>query len=383
MALYGRDDSHYQSIGQTRTGNADFIVAKATEGTYYQDANFDGNMGIGGPRAAYHYKGGGDPIAEADYHVNFIKSKGLWGQIGDYLDNETETDVAWAKAWLDRVKATTGVTPGIYMSASTVNAADWSPVANAGYPLWIAGYPYRYYVAEPSRPADGEMPYGIGAWKTWAMWQYSDCVGAQDLDVFNGDATKWQQMAAANGAVQPATPVNSGAVGATTSSQSTNGMYTVKAGDTLSGIAARYGTTYSYLASENHIANPNRIYIGQQIYVPNAGGYTAPVQPVGSSTYVVQSGDTLSGIAAKFGTTYQYLAELNNISNPNLIWVGQVLKVTGSSNAPASGNTYTVKAGDTLSGIAAAHGTTYQHLAAINGIANPNIISVGQVIRLS
>ena len=91
-------------------------------------------------------------------------------------------------------------------------------------------------------------------------------------------------------------------------------------------------------------------------------------------------------MAAKFGTTWQTLQKLNGIVNANVIYPGQVLKISGgaaSAPAPApSVRTYTVKSGDTLSGIAAMFGTTYQALAAKNGIANPNLIYPGQVINI-
>lgn len=97
------------------------------------------------------------------------------------------------------------------------------------------------------------------------------------------------------------------------------------------------------------------------------------------STYTVKSGDTLSGIASKYGTTYQYLAQLNGLANPNKIYVGQVLKVTGQAKTE---KTYTVKSGDTLSGIASKFGTTYQAIASKNGIKNPNLIYPGQVLKI-
>ncbi|WP_346960991.1 LysM peptidoglycan-binding domain-containing protein [Faecalicatena contorta] len=105
----------------------------------------------------------------------------------------------------------------------------------------------------------------------------------------------------------------------------------------------------------------------------------APAPAPASRTYTVKSGDTLSGIAAKYGTTYQHLADINGISNPNVIYAGQVLKIDG---AAAAAKTYTVKSGDTLSGIAAKFGTTYQHLAQINGISNPDLIHPGQVLKI-
>lgn len=103
--------------------------------------------------------------------------------------------------------------------------------------------------------------------------------------------------------------------------------------------------------------------------------------PVSNGTYTVQEGDTLSAIAALYGTSYQELAAINGIANPDLIYPGQVLQVTGNPQAPSS-TTYTVESGDTLSAIAAMYGTNYQHLAAINGIENPDLIYPGQVLRI-
>jgi LysM repeat protein len=105
------------------------------------------------------------------------------------------------------------------------------------------------------------------------------------------------------------------------------------------------------------------------------------------TTYTVKRGDTLSGIAAKFGTTYQKLAEINGISNPNFISVGQVLKInTTKTTAQTTSNSgkqyYYVKRGDTLSHIARKYGTTVARLVALNGIRNANKIYVGQSIRV-
>lgn len=107
---------------------------------------------------------------------------------------------------------------------------------------------------------------------------------------------------------------------------------------------------------------------------------SAPIQAPATSTYTVQSGDTLSSIAAKFGTNYQALASLNGISNPNLIYVGQALRVNGS--ASASSVYYTVRAGDNLSAIASRYGTSYQSIASLNGLANPNLIFAGQTLKI-
>ena len=97
-------------------------------------------------------------------------------------------------------------------------------------------------------------------------------------------------------------------------------------------------------------------------------------------TYTVKAGDTLSEIAMKYGTTYQELARINNIANPNLIYAGQVIKINGTAET-----TYTVKSGDTLSGIASKYGTTWQKLYEKNKsvIGNdPNLIKPGQVLKV-
>ncbi|HAP3549688.1 TPA: LysM peptidoglycan-binding domain-containing protein [Enterococcus faecalis] len=94
------------------------------------------------------------------------------------------------------------------------------------------------------------------------------------------------------------------------------------------------------------------------------------------ATHVVQYGETLSSIAYQYGTNYQTLAALNGLTNPNLIYPGQILKVNGS----VVSNIYTVQYGDNLSSIAAKLGTTYQTLAALNGLANPNLIYPGQTL---
>lgn len=95
------------------------------------------------------------------------------------------------------------------------------------------------------------------------------------------------------------------------------GTYVVQAGDTLSGIASRYGTTWQALASLNHLSNPNYIYVGQRLTVR---GGTA-----GGHSYVVRPGDNLSTIASRLGTSVSRLASLNRIRNVNLIYPGEKL----------------------------------------------------------
>ncbi|WP_338930485.1 LysM peptidoglycan-binding domain-containing protein [Streptomyces netropsis] len=100
--------------------------------------------------------------------------------------------------------------------------------------------------------------------------------------------------------------------------------YTVKSGDTLTAIAARFGTTVEQLVKWNNIPNPDLIKVGQQLIVARAD---SPQE----TRYTVQSGDTLTAIAARFGTTVEQLVKWNNIPNPDLIKVGQQLIVAKSA----------------------------------------------------
>lgn len=181
----------------------------------------------------------------------------------------------------------------------------------------------------------------------------------------------------------------------TNTSSSATGTYTVQSGDTLSGIANKFGTNYESLANLNNISNPNRIYVGQVLKLSansntasSAHQATTNATPAGS--YSVKAGDSLSAIAARYGMSYETLARLNNISNPNRIYVGQVLKlssgstvsnVVNHSTASAAGS-YTVKSGDSLSAIAARYGLSYETLARLNNISDPNRIYVGQTLNL-
>ncbi len=152
--------------------------------------------------------------------------------------------------------------------------------------------------------------------------------------------------------------------------------YVVQAGDTLSGIAAKYGTTWQALAQLNHLPDPNLIRVGQVLRVRGSA-------PTGGSTYTVVAGDTLSGIGAKLGVSWPAIASANGIGAPYTIYPGQVLQIPGGGGAPAPGpQTYTVVAGDTLSGIGVKVGVNWQDIAAKNGITSPYIIRPGQVLTL-
>lgn len=188
---------------------------------------------------------------------------------------------------------------------------------------------------------------------------------------------------------------NSSSATSSSTAATTAGTYTVKAGDTLSAIASRYSTSSSTLASLNSLSNPNLIYVGQVLKVSSNASTSSSTSSSANNTvttassYTVKAGDTLSAIAAKYGTTYQALASANSISNPNDIYVGQVIKVSATVTAASSqtvsstsSGSYTVKSGDTLYGIALANGLNWRTLAKQNGISDPNVIFVGQKLSL-
>ena len=148
-------------------------------------------------------------------------------------------------------------------------------------------------------------------------------------------------------------------------------------------IANKYGTTVDSIVSLNNIQNPNLIYVGQILRIPTTQN---ALQNSENSTvyYTVKSGDTLSKIADEYNVTVESIARENSISNPNIIYVGQVLKIeTVRYNVHATGKViYLVKPGDTLSQIAQIYGTTVSELVRINDIQNPNLIYVGEKIRI-
>lgn len=168
--------------------------------------------------------------------------------------------------------------------------------------------------------------------------------------------------------------------------------YTVTAGDTLSGIASRHGTTVAAIAEANGIDNPDLIYVGQQLVLPgDTPAEAAAPGPVRTGdpaeTYVVQAGDTLATIARKFGVSVADLARANGISDPNRVYGGTLLRI-GTEPPPPPGvhgggtGEHVVAAGQTLSGIAGHYGIAVAELAAANSIANPNLIRVGQRLQV-
>ena len=151
-------------------------------------------------------------------------------------------------------------------------------------------------------------------------------------------------------------------------------------------IAQRYHTTVEAIARLNQIHNPNYIYIGEVLKihtdVPASDGTFC-------SQYIVRRGDTLSRIAEQFHTSVQALVRANDLRDPDQIIPGEVLKIPATHvNAPHSSptkqldGTYVVKAGDTLARIAEKFDTTAEKLAEMNGLQHPDHIYPGQVLRV-
>lgn len=110
--------------------------------------------------------------------------------------------------------------------------------------------------------------------------------------------------------------------------------YTVKAGDTLSSIARRYGTTVDAIVRANNLRNPNYIRVGQKLWIPSSGGGSSSCN---GTWYTVQKGDTLYSIAKRYGTTVEAITYANGLKDPYVIKTGQKLCIPGSGGgSPAT-----------------------------------------------
>jgi len=167
-------------------------------------------------------------------------------------------------------------------------------------------------------------------------------------------------------------------IGVAEAEQSSCTYYTVRWGDTLYSIARRYGTTVTAIAQANGIANPSFIRVGQVLCIPSW-----PAPPPSGVYYTVRWGDTLYSIARRYGTTVTAIAQANGILNPALVRVGQVLFIPTRPAwppLPPSGVYYTVQWGDTLYSIARRFGTSVWAIVVANNIPNPSLIYRGQVL---
>ncbi|WP_143875769.1 LysM peptidoglycan-binding domain-containing protein, partial [Oenococcus oeni] len=163
------------------------------------------------------------------------------------------------------------------------------------------------------------------------------------------------------------------------------------------------GTTVSAIATANNISNPDYIYVGEVLTIGSCTSTSTSTSSTSSSStssssksYTVASGDTLTSIAKAYGTTVSAIATANNISNPDYIYVGEVLTIgsstststststssTSSSSTSSSSKSYTVASGDTLTSIAKAYGVSISTLAKLNNISNTNLIYAGTTLKI-
>ena len=248
--------------------------------------------------------------------------------------------------------------------------------------IWVASYPTTAINDQPLWPYFPSMP-GV------AMWQFSSTARYGGLD-YNVDLLGVTKNGYRHGdAEKPITKpdaVKDGIVADNTPKKDIKSGYIVKvnfSAKTWSNGAGIpdwvKGNSYEVIQT-----NGNKVLLGgimswidrSNVEILATAKQNA-IQPA-TTTYTVRSGDSLSAIAAKFGTTVSALQSANNIHNANLIYPGQVLKVSGQAT---TSNTYTVRSGDNLSTIAGRLGTTVSHLQSVNGIRNANLIYPGQSLR--
>jgi murein DD-endopeptidase MepM/ murein hydrolase activator NlpD len=157
-------------------------------------------------------------------------------------------------------------------------------------------------------------------------------------------------------------------------------VHIIQSGETLTTIAELYGTTVEVLQQLNNISDPTLIFAGQELILPGGGG-TAVAVP-----YTSQIGDTLQGLAAEFNTTIEDIARNNRLINPGYLVAGQPLNIvsrTGSADPqPVSGTAHVVGHGDTLLTIAAQYNQTPAAIIAANNLAIPTYLIPGQRLRV-
>jgi LysM repeat protein len=176
----------------------------------------------------------------------------------------------------------------------------------------------------------------------------------------------------------------------TTTAAGVDGMtYTVRWGDTLLSIAQMYGTTVDAIKAANGLTS-DFIIVGQELIIPVDAVVPPETMPPSAGhpgVHIVQPGENLFRIALRYGTTVDAIAKANNIINPWFIYVGQELMIpTGGGGMPSppgpGGQTYVVQPGDTLYSIAVRYDTTVQALMVANNLSNPNLIYVGQTLKV-
>lgn len=349
MALNGIDISGWQKGINLEAVPADFVIMKATEGTGYVsddcDRQYQQCKKAGKLRGVYHYANGGDAIAEADFFLKniqgYIHDAVLaldWEGTGNPVFN-SGNDKNWIKTWCNHVFEKIGVRPWVYTSSAYLGLVQ----GIGDYGLWIAQYPNN------DKTGYQDNPWNEGAYSC-ACRQYSSSGrlngydGDLDLNKFYGDAVAWGKYANPSGSPAPAPNPSPAPAPSAPSGSTLQLALGVMRGDYGNGddrrnkLGSRYDEVQNFI---NHVATASSQTLAEEVKQGKygngndrkliLGGRYNEVQNIvnngGAVYYTVRSGDTLSGIAAKYGTTYQQIAALNGISNPNLIYAGQKLRV--------------------------------------------------------
>ena len=207
MGLNGTDIASWQAgIRIASLSTTEIVVVKATESTTYVNDYFDGwardVLAAGKLLGCYHFARPGDAIKQAKFFLSEVKAYyGKAVMCLDWEEDAIDLGPEWAKTWLDYVYKATGCKGMVYMSKSVANAWDWSDVASAGYGLWVAQYPSYEPTGYRKKSGIWTDSSGFGAWKSWAMFQYTSCgliagySGQLDLDYYDGTAGEWTAIA--------------------------------------------------------------------------------------------------------------------------------------------------------------------------------------------
>ena len=379
----GIDVSHWQGYidySEVRRSGIEVVYIKSSQGTNIKDAYFDinyENAKANGLKVGFYHFLTATNTEEAEQEARFFASV-ISGKTPDcklVMDYETFGGVGVqesneiAQVFLETTKRLTNKDIIIYSDLSN-SQSRFSRELAENYELWIA-----YYSGE-------ERLRGIETrWNNYIGLQYSDrgringISGAVDLDRFSEEIFL-DETSEVPVIENPTGTINTETI-----------TYTVQRGDTLWAIARRYGTTVGEIAEINNISNPNLIYPGQELRITtNSTTEGEETRGTGDIIYTVQRGDTLSKIAREYNVTVAHIVELNDITNPNLIYPGEKLRITESDVANLnpipqnSYSTYTVRSGDTLSRIARRFGVSVNYIVTANNIQNPNLIFPGQIL---
>jgi N-acetylmuramoyl-L-alanine amidase len=201
------------------------------------------------------------------------------------------------------------------------------------------------------------------------------------------------QAAAVKAGIIPAASVPAALPSGLQPTRVTPTAHTVVRGDTVSGIAGRYGLSTTAVLKLNNLKSNSVIYPGQRIKLKAAGAPAARTAAAPARTYTVKSGDTLGGIAGRHGVRLSQVLSWNGLKVTSIIYPGQKIRLgagTAVASAPAKAAapaatrsaSYVIKSGDTLSGIAARHGVRLADILSANRLKVTSVIYPGQKLAI-